>query len=384
MILTLTPPDFLHDPALQAVLAALPEARLVGGCVRDAVAGVPVADIDLATPRLPDQVLAALRAAGLRGVPTGIAHGTVTAVSGGRGFEVTTLRQDLRSTDGRHAEVAFSDDWQQDAARRDFTINALSMTPNGAVHDYFGGIDDLRAGRLRFVGDPATRLAEDRLRALRFFRFFARYAAALPDQPTEQALRAAVPDLALLSAERVWGELKRILAAPDPRPALALMRQLGVLQAVLPEAGEASRLDGLIDAGAPADLLLRLAALLPPGAAAPAARLRLSAAEAEHLDALRHGPAPSANDDDNALRRLLADTPADLLVGRAHLSGAPVALLARLAHLPPPSFPLAGRDALALGLAPGPALGAALARVRSWWLAGGCTADRAACLSRLA
>jgi poly(A) polymerase len=384
MILTLEPPDFLRDPALQAVLAALPEARLVGGCVRDAVAGVPVADIDLATPQPPDQVLAALHAAGLRGVPTGIAHGTVTAVSAGRGFEVTTLRRDLR-TDGRHAEVAFSDDWQEDAARRDFTFNALSMTRDGQVYDPFGGIADLRAGRVRFVGDPATRLAEDRLRVLRFFRFYARYAVFPPEPETLAALRNAVPDLGRLSAERVWAELKRLLATPDPRAALTLMHQIGVLQPVLPEAGEAARLDVLIEPGAPPDPILRLAALLRPDAPSPAARLRFSTAETAWLDAMRQpAPAPSPADDDNALRRLLADTPTDVLIARSWLAGAPPDLRARLAAMPRPRFPLAGRDAVALGLRPGPAVGAALARVRAWWLAGGCTADRVACRTRLA
>ncbi len=173
-------PAFLADPSLRSVLAALPEARLVGGSVRDAVVGREVADIDLATPRRPEAVMQALRDAGLKAVPTGIEHGTVTAVAGGRGFEVTTLRRDV-ATDGRHAVVAFTDDWQQDAARRDFTINAMSMTPDGAVFDYFGGREDLHAGRVRFVGDAATRIAEDYLRVLRFFRFHARYGLGAPD-----------------------------------------------------------------------------------------------------------------------------------------------------------------------------------------------------------
>lgn len=170
--LRIAPPDWLTQPPLAAVLAALPEARIAGGAVRDTLAGRPVADIDLATPRPPDRVMAALNAAGIRTVPTGLAHGTVTAVAGGRGFEITTLRRDVE-TDGRHAVVAFTDDWRQDAARRDFTLNALSMTPDGAVYDYFGGIADLRAGVVRFVGDPAQRIAEDYLRILRFFRFLA-------------------------------------------------------------------------------------------------------------------------------------------------------------------------------------------------------------------
>jgi poly(A) polymerase len=377
-------PAFLDDPALKPVLAALPEARLVGGCVRDAVAGVPVADIDLATPQTPNEVLDALRRAGLRGVPTGIAHGTVTAVSAGRGFEITTLRRDLR-TDGRHAEVAFSDDWQQDAARRDFTFNAMSMTRAADVYDPFDGIADLRAGRVRFVGDPATRVAEDRLRVLRFFRFYARYAASPPERPTLNALRDAVPDLARLSAERVWAELKRILATPDPRAALFLMCDLGVLAAVLPEAGDPSRLDRLIATAAPADPLLRLAALMRADATSPAARLRFSLAEAASLAAmLQPDPAAVASDDDNQLRRLLADTPTEILIARSWLAGEPADLRTRLATMPRPKFPLAGRDAVGLGLHPGPAVGAALAEVRSWWLEGGCTADHAACRARLA
>ena len=182
------PPAFLGEPALQAVLDALPAARVVGGAVRDAVAGRPVADIDLATPMPPEQVAVALKARGIRSVPTGLAHGTVTAVIRGRGFEITTLRRDV-ATDGRYAVVAFTEDWREDAARRDFTINAMSMTRTGDVFDYFGGIADLRAGILRFVGDPAKRIAEDYLRILRFFRFYARYAASPPDAAVGPSLR---------------------------------------------------------------------------------------------------------------------------------------------------------------------------------------------------
>jgi poly(A) polymerase len=166
-------PSFLAEPALAAVMAILPEARVVGGAVRDALAGRAVTEIDLATPRTPEQVTVALQEAGIRVVPTGIDHGTVTAVLGERSFEITTLRRDVE-TDGRHAVVAFTDDWRTDAARRDFTINAMSMARDGEVFDYFGGIADLRAGIVRFVGEPAIRIAEDHLRILRYFRFFAR------------------------------------------------------------------------------------------------------------------------------------------------------------------------------------------------------------------
>ena len=392
-------PAFLADPALQAVLAALPGVRLVGGCVRDALAGLPVADLDLATPEPPEQVARRLADAGLRVAPTGLDHGTVTAVSGGRGFEVTTLRRDVE-TDGRHARVAWTSDWREDAARRDFTINAMSMLPSGpegcpedcSVFDYFGGADDLAAGRVRFVGDAKQRVAEDYLRVLRFFRFQARYGRGTPDPDAVAAVREGAPGLDQLSPERVWSEIKRILAAPDPSASIALMDKLGVLARALPEGAAAARLAALVAAGAPADPLLRLAALLDGDPAALAERLRLSGEERDRLLALRRGPVPEPGMDDAELRRLLADEPADLLIGRAWLAGgadAPWApswagLRARIAALPRPVFPVAGRDALALGAQPGPAVGRALAAVRAWWLAGGCVADHEACLAELA
>ena len=377
----LDPPAFLADPALRAVLAALPEARLVGGCVRDALAGREVADIDLATPRRPEAVMQALRDAGLRAVATGIDHGTVTAVSGHRGFEVTTLRRDVE-TDGRHAVVAYTDDWRADAARRDFTINAMSMTPDGGVFDYFDGIADLRAGRVRFVGDAGTRIAEDYLRVLRFFRFHTRFGQGAPDPAALNAIRAGVPGVRLLSAERVWSELRRILAAPDPRAAVALMAELGVLACVLPEGTAPARLDALVAAGAPADPVLRLAALLDGDAVALAERLRLSKAERARLAALREAAPPPDDADDDALRRALADAPRDVLIGRAWLAGGGDALRARLAALPVPVFPLHGRDLKALGVPDGPTIGAMLRELREWWLAGGCTGDVRAEMAR--
>jgi poly(A) polymerase len=386
-VLTIAPPGFLADPALVPVLQALPEARVAGGAVRDTLAGRPIADIDLATPRRPDEVIAALTAAHIRAVPTGIEHGTVTAVSGGHGFEVTTLRRDVQ-TDGRHAVVDFTDDWRADAARRDFTMNALSMTRDGAVFDYFGGIGDLRAGVVRFVGDPATRIAEDYLRILRFFRFHARYGARLPDPAAVAAIRAGVPGLARLSAERVWSELTRILAAEDPREAVSLMAELGVLAAVIPEGADPALLSRVVAAAAPADPLLRLAALLTGDPAAFAARLRLSTAERDRLVALRDAPLAQPDADDATLRRLLADTAPAILLDRIWLEGEGNAewqgLRGRLAAMAQPVFPLEGRDVLALGLPPGPQVGALLRSVRQWWLEGGCCADVDACRAELA
>lgn len=390
-------PSPLDDPALRPILAALPEARLVGGSVRDALAARPVADLDLATPRRPEAVIAALRAAAIRTVPTGLDHGTVTAIVGVRGVEITTLRRDVE-TDGRHARIAYTDDWRADAARRDFTINAMSMRPDGAVFDYFGGAVDLREGRVRFVGEAARRIAEDYLRILRFFRFQASYGRDEPDRAAVAAIRAAADGLLILSAERVWSELQRILAAPDPARVVGLMAELGVLERVLAEGADPDRHARLIAIGAPADPLLRLAALLRGDAIALADRLRLSSAERTRLALLRAGPCPDPGASDAALRRLLAEYPREILIGRAWLAqsawgqGAGAAgqgeawagLRERLARMAVPRFPLEGRDALALGEPSGPRVGALLRQVREYWLAGGCVADRAACLAELA
>ena len=388
------PPDWLAAPAPAAVLAALPGSRAVGGAVRDALAGRPVHDVDIAAPLPPEAIAARLRAAGLKVFETGLQHGTVTAVLDHQPVEVTSLRQDL-DTDGRHASVAWTTDWRIDAARRDFTINAMSLSATGALWDYFGGRDDLAAGRLRFVGDPATRLAEDFLRLLRFFRFQARYGRGEPDPAALAAIRAAIPGLARLSAERVWMELKRLLEAPDPPadlPAtLALMRGLGVLEAVLPEAGPIAPLALLAARGGPADPLLRLALLLPPGTdpAPLARRLKFSGEEARRLrDLLGALPEPALEGAD--LRRWLAGlasaaTARDLAwLAEARDGEDRAALRARIAATPRPDFPLQGRDALALGVPPGPAMGRILAALRDWWLAGGCVADADACRAELA
>ena len=376
----IAPPEFLTGPAVARVLEALPEARAVGGCVRDAIAGLPVADIDLATPRRPEAVLRVLAERGIKAVPTGRDHGTVTAVVEGRPIEITTLRRDV-ATDGRHAKVAFTEDWREDAARRDFTFNALYLDRAGNVWDWFGGREDLARGLVRFIGDPATRLAEDHLRALRFFRFHARYGMGAPDPAAVAAIAADVPNLATLSAERVWSELKRILAAPDPSAAVRLMRETDVLAAVLPEASDPERLARLASLGAPADPVLRLAALVPGADVARLAeRLRLSGAEARRLAALL-GPVPPA--DPPALRVMLAEAGADTLLGRAWLAEAAGlagdwATVRRFAAATPrPRFPLRGADVLALGIPPGPRVGVVLAAVERRWKEAGCPDDGA-------
>jgi poly(A) polymerase/tRNA nucleotidyltransferase (CCA-adding enzyme) len=369
----------LQMAGVQTIFAALPQARLVGGCVRDALIDRPVHDIDLATPLAPDAVTQALQHAGIRVIPTGLSHGTVTALIDGVGHEITTLRRDVE-TDGRHAVVAFTDDWREDAARRDFTINALSLTPAGQVHDYFDGLTDLAAGRVRFVGEPAQRIAEDRLRVLRFFRFQARYGRAPPAPEALTAMAASAPNLPRLSAERIWSELQRILTVPNPCDAVDLMQTLGVLQAVVPEGANPSRLRRLVESGAPADPLLRFAALLEGDAAEAAERLRLSNEQTEALVALR---VPDVPTEESPLGPWLADMAKPILLGRLWLAGAGPALIARVAAHNVPRFPLEGRDVVALGIAPGPPVGGALRAVRAWWTAGGALADREACLQRL-
>ncbi len=235
----LPPSVWLQSPALARVVDALTREgvapRIVGGAVRDSLLGLPVSDIDLATPLLPDEVIDKLEASRIKAVPTGIEHGTVTAVADGSTYEITTLRRDV-STDGRRATVAFSDDWKEDAARRDFTINALYADPvSGQVYDYFSGLDDLNNRCLRFIGDPAVRISEDHLRILRYFRFLARFGGGTADASALTACAAASNSLMALSRERIASELMKILSLPDPLFAVGLMIDNGIFTAFLPE-----------------------------------------------------------------------------------------------------------------------------------------------------
>ncbi len=375
----------INQPGMAALWDALPQARMVGGAVRDMLAGRPVADVDFAVPLSPQEVMARVEAAGLKAVPTGLAHGTVTVVAAGRGFEVTSLRRDV-ATDGRHAVVEFTDDWKTDASRRDFTINAMSATRDGAVFDYFGGREDLAAGRVRFVGEAARRIAEDYLRILRFFRFFARYGRGVPDAQAVAAIVTLREGVRGLSAERVWSEVKRILQADDPRAVVALMRETAVLELVLPGADDA-RLAALVARGAPVDALLRVAALLRGDAGLFARRWRLSGAEQVRLAALMAQNALAPDADDAALCRALADVPGEILIGRSWLGQDErpgwEGLRARIAAMARPVFPVLGRDVVMLGVPPGPGVGAVLDQVRRWWLAGGCVADKRTCLARV-
>ena len=376
---------WLTAPATRAVMAALEAAgglgcaRFVGGCVRNALIGAPVADIDIATTLRPEQTEAAVRAAGLKAVPTGIAHGTVTAVAGGQPFEITTLRRDV-STDGRNATVAFTDDWAEDAARRDFRLNALYADAQGQVYDPTGhGVDDARAGRVVFVGDPATRIREDYLRILRFFRFHAWYGRGEPDAAGLAACRDLAAGMTRLSAERVSSELMKLLAAPDPRPALAAMAGAGVLAQVLPEA----TLTPPFEAGAAQshDAVVRLMLLLPPDEAVvrgAAARLRLPNAVRDRLVfAAVALPAVDLSMSEREARAVLYRHGAPAVADALHRRWAEAPdrdddarrLLALADSWTRPKLPVGGRDLARLGVPPGPETGRLLKAFEESWIA---------------
>jgi poly(A) polymerase len=358
---------------LDALGAAEGLTRYVGGAVRDDLLGLPVNDIDLATRIVPEEVVERLERARIKAVPTGIDHGTVTAVSDGHPFEITTLRRDV-STDGRRATVAFTDDWKEDAARRDFTINALFADPlTGELFDYFGGLADLEQRHVRFIGDPFQRIAEDHLRILRFFRFHARFDAGTPDEAALDACTARANDLMALSRERIADELLKLLGVADPSVTVEIMLDRAILRPVLPEIERAAakRLRDLIaserDSAVKADPLRRLAALLPRDPAiveAVAARLRLSnkakrrlicAAETE-LQGTAHALAYRCGTE-CAVDRLL-------LAGRSRDA-------AEIAGWRPPRLPIGGGALIERGLPEGPIVARTLRNIEDEWVAAG-------------
>ncbi|MDO6964249.1 CCA tRNA nucleotidyltransferase [Rhizobium alvei] len=401
------------DEALQKILAVLNgeggEARIVGGAVRNALLGLPVSDMDIATTLEPEAVQARAEAAGIRCVPTGIKHGTVTLVLDGRPFEVTTLRTDVE-TDGRHAEVAFTKDWQADAARRDLTINALYADRYGVVHDYVGGLEDIRTATVRFIGDASERIAEDHLRILRFFRFFAHYGRGRPDAEGLKACARAKGKLKLLSAERVWSELKKLLSAREPGKALLWMRTTGVLTEILPESEKwgIDSIPALMRAeasfGWPIDPLLRLAAIVPPDAerlSAMSSRLKLANVEKDFFQTWARAKLIAEEATETALKQEIyhfgpVGIETRLKLALVSLSADPepdVATLAKIAvrqkqlsivqTWPMPTMPIRGADLIEAGYAPGPALGANLAKLEALWVASGFSATAAELIATL-
>jgi poly(A) polymerase len=348
--------------------------RLVGGAVRDGLLGIDVSDIDLATILSPQDVTTRLEAHNIKVVPTGIAHGTVTAVLQGRPVEITTLRRDV-STDGRRATVAYTDDWREDAARRDFTINALYAHPvTGEIFDYFDGLKDMAARRVRFIGDARERIAEDHLRILRYFRFLARFGALPPDEQAYRACADMANNLMALSRERISDELLKLLALPDPAAVLRLMIDGGIFAPVLPEIGIAGleRMTMLIDRERTADVApstaLRLAALLPQDAVTGdtvAARLKLSNKMRKRIVAALTPPAPHHSGRELAFR-LGKEGAIDQILLRPEV---PVDWVKDIREWQMPDFPLSGRDIIALGVNAGPDVARLLRNITEKWIA---------------
>jgi poly(A) polymerase len=396
--------DWLHAPALSRALSILnsggEEARVVGGAARNALMGLALNDIDIATTAPPDEVVRRAAAAGLRAVPTGIDHGTVTLVVDGTPFEVTTLRQDIE-TFGRKAKVAFGRDWKVDAERRDFTMNALSISADGIVHDYVDGRADLEARRVRFIGDPSRRIAEDYLRILRFFRFQASYAQGAPDPAGLHACIVARAGLRTLSRERVRAELMKLLVAPFAVPTLAVMAEAGFATLLLGGVALLASFGNMIKveevAGVSPDAVRRLGALavlIAEDVERLRERLRLFNAEHERLASVadrwwRVSPALGEADARVLLYRLGPDRYLDrVLVAWARApQGACDPAWRALAALPvrwtAPRFPLKSADLVARGVRRGPALGTALRTAEEAWIAAGFPQDDAA-LDRLA
>ncbi|MEO8176740.1 MAG: CCA tRNA nucleotidyltransferase [Sphingomicrobium sp.] len=358
---------------LKALGAEEQLTRYVGGAVRDDLLKLPVSDFDLATRLRPDEVVERLQAAGIKAIPTGIEHGTVTAVSDGQPFEITSLRRDV-STDGRRATVSFTDDWQEDAARRDFTINALSADPlTGEIFDYFGGLADIEARRVRFIGQPLARIAEDHLRILRFFRFHARFGAGDPHPDALAACTARANDMMALSRERIADELLKLLGLPDPAPTVAVMLERAILKPVLPEIEPATLaalirvIAGETEAKIAPDALRRFAALLPPDpllAEKVAARLKLSNKARKRLAC-------------NTRRELGSNAQAlayrvgiECAVDRLLLAGEP-ARAASIIHWRIPKLPIGGGTLITRGLAEGPIIARMLRRIEDRWIEAG-------------
>ena len=384
-------------PETLAVFAALGDARFVGGAVRNALLGTAVVDIDIAVPMPPSEAITRLVAKDIKVVETGIEHGTVTAVAGSHAFEITSLRRDVE-TDGRHAIVQFTDDWSEDAARRDFTINAMYATLDGEIFDYATGVEDLIAGRVRFVGDAATRIAEDYLRVLRLFRFHAWYGKGEIDPEGLRAAAAAKDKLKTLSAERIAKEMLRLLEAGNPSAVLRVMAATGILPELLPGALNLPRLDRLAEIDADnmfaRDSVLRLASLLPDSDAAHAAAdaLKLSNAQRTRLEQALSGETLKAQLSAREARRLLyrigvarfRDKVLLAWAGRTAAAPGWRMLLDMAANWQKPRFPLTGMDVMQAGVAEGPDVGRVLAKIEDWWIGTDFAADEGACRDRLA
>ena len=394
----LTDRSWLDAKATRTLIAALDaggiDFRFVGGAVRDGLLGRKVSDIDVATPAMPEEVVRAVEAAGLKAIPTGIGHGTVTAMVGRQPFEVTTLRRDVE-TDGRHAVVAFTDDWQADAARRDFTMNALYADRDGAITDFFGGEADARAGHVRFIGDPVQRIEEDALRILRFFRFHAWYGRGALDGDGLAASERLAGMIGRLSGERIRVELFKTLAAPDPAPSWAAMIDAGAMAHTLPAALRVDRLSAMIalerELGLPSDPLRRLAALTGVPSAELLGllkvRLKLSNRDEAHLRTLGGYADRVALVARRRFGQALYGAEPAWLRDAAMLAKVETGTLAGFIRFikgwTEPKFPVTGADLKAAGIEAGPGMGRMLAEIERWWIEADFAPDKEACLAKL-
>ncbi|WP_022723810.1 CCA tRNA nucleotidyltransferase [Rhodopseudomonas sp. B29] len=389
---------WLHEGAAARVLKLLnsdgEEARVVGGAVRNALLGLPIGDIDIATTALPEEVVRRAKAAHIKSVPTGIEHGTVTLVIEGQGFEITTLREDVE-TFGRKAKVAFGRDWERDAQRRDFTMNALSLTPDGTVHDYVGGLADVEARQVRFIGDPDQRIAEDYLRILRFFRIHAAYGAGAPDRDGYLACIRGRAGLATLSAERLRMEMLKLMVADGAVGAVNAMAEGGLLLSVLRGVSYLGTFAAMVEAeralDLPPDPVRRLGALavaVTEDAKRLAQRLRLSNAEAKRLDSMGHRWWRLAGMDEAIAKRRLYRLGVPRFHDRMMLAWARAGrdadpapwreVIALPQRWQAPAFPLKASDFIVRGFAEGPALGHVLTLAEDAWLAADFPLDPAA------
>ena len=383
-------PGWAVGGSVEVLVSALAKAggepRFVGGCVRDSLLGRPVHDIDIATVLLPETTLKVLQGVSIKTVPTGIDHGTVTAVFPDRSIEVTTLRRDVE-TDGRHATVAFTDDWFEDAARRDFTMNALFLSPDGTLTDFFHGLSDARAGKVRFVGNPADRIEEDYLRVLRYFRFLAHYGKGEPDPDAVDACRVGASGLESLSGERLAKEFFRLLEAEDPVPALRLMEANGCLHPFGVGPTGIDRLAAL-PISARNDRMLRFMALLSDDAEIAEAaidRLRLSNADADRIHAARSGFCTSGPSVEEQLYRNGVPAVFDsamLQMADGNNNNSLQQALDVANAWQAPVFPIKGQDILDMAVEPGPRIGSVLKSVEDWWIENDFRPDREECLLR--
>ncbi len=385
--------DWVQTPSLQELFALLGtdggEARVAGGAVRNALLGEPISDIDIATTLVPRDVILRLNRAGHKSVPTGIEHGTITAILGKDTYEVTTLRQDIE-TDGRHAKVLYGTDWHADAKRRDLTMNALYMDADGAVFDPLSGMEDVLSQTVRFIDNAETRIREDYLRILRFFRFFAWYGSFRPDAEGLKACTRLKDGLADLSAERIWQELAKLLAAPDPSRALLWMRTTGVLSAVLPESEKwgIDGLQGLIKAenanNWKPDALLRLMMIIPPQEErikTLAHRLKVSNKVRDRLKAWADTPEPDVSLEQAKFEQWLYWQNHQAVSERLHLAIARegdntkkfIRQLKWLGRWKKPKFPVRGQDLLDAGMKPGPKVSERLKELETRWVVSGFT-----------